>query len=175
MPDCWPKFPDLLLCFTSRHHRLTNAASSGLPESCLKDGGVPKFPCSFNWQPSSHLRPDAKAMPAPLIGPDGQLIVGVAVPDQPGPAPAIAPVTPFKPTDERAGNDGPHVGGWTAKQIHQAVLTSFRPSDRAYGLNQLPTTCASSRGTDWSSGMAHATPTVSPQRCAGRAAISVLP
>jgi hypothetical protein len=65
MPDCWLKFPDLLLCFTSRHHRLTNTASSGLPESCLKDGGVPKFPCSFNWQPSSHLRPDAKAMPAP--------------------------------------------------------------------------------------------------------------
>src|SRR5437763_1267385 len=32
---------------------------------------------------------------------------------------------------------GTHVGGWTAKQIHQAVLTTFHLSDRAYGLNQL--------------------------------------
>jgi hypothetical protein len=32
---------------------------------------------------------------------------------------------------------GTHVGGWTAKQIHQAVLTTFRLSDRNYGLNQL--------------------------------------
>jgi hypothetical protein len=32
---------------------------------------------------------------------------------------------------------GSTVGGWTAKQIHQAVLTSFRLSANAYGLNQL--------------------------------------
>ena len=32
---------------------------------------------------------------------------------------------------------GPHVGGWTAKQIHRAVLTAFHLSERAYGLNQL--------------------------------------
>jgi hypothetical protein len=32
---------------------------------------------------------------------------------------------------------GSHVGGWTAKQIHHAVLTSFHLSDSAYGLNQL--------------------------------------
>jgi len=32
---------------------------------------------------------------------------------------------------------GSHVGGWTAKQIHHAVLTTFHLSDRAYGLNQL--------------------------------------
>ena len=32
---------------------------------------------------------------------------------------------------------GTHVGGWSAKQIHQAVLTAFRLSDRNYGLNQL--------------------------------------
>jgi hypothetical protein len=32
---------------------------------------------------------------------------------------------------------GTHVGGWTAKQIHQAVLTTFHLSGRAYGLNQL--------------------------------------
>jgi hypothetical protein len=32
---------------------------------------------------------------------------------------------------------GSHVGGWTAKQIHHAVLTAFHLSERAYGLNQL--------------------------------------
>jgi hypothetical protein len=31
---------------------------------------------------------------------------------------------------------GGHVGGWTTKQIHQAVLTTFRLSEKAYGLNQ---------------------------------------
>jgi hypothetical protein len=32
---------------------------------------------------------------------------------------------------------GNTVGGWTAKQIHQAVLTSFQLSPKTYGLNQL--------------------------------------
>jgi len=32
---------------------------------------------------------------------------------------------------------GTTVGGWTAKQIHQAVLTAFQLSPNAYGLNQL--------------------------------------
>jgi hypothetical protein len=32
---------------------------------------------------------------------------------------------------------GTHVGGWTAKQVHQAVLATFHRSERAYGLNQL--------------------------------------
>jgi hypothetical protein len=32
---------------------------------------------------------------------------------------------------------GTHVGGWTAKQIHQAVLTTFQLSGRAFGLNQM--------------------------------------
>jgi hypothetical protein len=32
---------------------------------------------------------------------------------------------------------GTHVGGWTANQIHQAVLTTFHLSDKGYGLNQL--------------------------------------
>ena len=32
---------------------------------------------------------------------------------------------------------GTHLGGWTAKQIHQAVLTTFDLSDDAYRLNQL--------------------------------------
>ena len=32
---------------------------------------------------------------------------------------------------------GTTVGGWTAKQIHEAVLTTFQLSAKAYGLNQL--------------------------------------
>ena len=32
---------------------------------------------------------------------------------------------------------GTHVGGWTAKEIHQAVLTTFGLSEPSYGLNQL--------------------------------------
>jgi hypothetical protein len=32
---------------------------------------------------------------------------------------------------------GPQVGGWTARQIHHAVLTAFDLSDSSYGLNQL--------------------------------------
>src|SRR6266581_3727098 len=32
---------------------------------------------------------------------------------------------------------GTHVGGWTAKQIHEAVLTTFGLSDSGYRLNQL--------------------------------------
>jgi hypothetical protein len=32
---------------------------------------------------------------------------------------------------------GTHLGGWTAKQIHQAVLTTFHLSEQTYGLNQL--------------------------------------
>ena len=31
----------------------------------------------------------------------------------------------------------PTLGGWTAKQIHQAVLTTFQLSPRTYALNQL--------------------------------------
>ena len=32
---------------------------------------------------------------------------------------------------------GPQLGGWTTRQIHHAVLTSFDLSDKAYSLNQL--------------------------------------
>jgi hypothetical protein len=32
---------------------------------------------------------------------------------------------------------GTTVGGWTAQQIHQAVLTTFELSAKTYGLNQL--------------------------------------
>jgi len=34
-------------------------------------------------------------------------------------------------------HSGSNLGGWTAKQIHETVLTSFRLSGSAYGLNQL--------------------------------------
>src|SRR6266853_2399902 len=34
-------------------------------------------------------------------------------------------------------HSGNTVGGWTAKQIHQAVLTTFQLSPKTYGLNQL--------------------------------------
>ncbi len=51
-------------------------------------------------------------MPAPVIDPDGQLIVGIAVPGQPGrppqmqaPATAPATATPFKPAGERADGE----------------------------------------------------------------------
>jgi hypothetical protein len=32
---------------------------------------------------------------------------------------------------------GTHVGGWTAKEIHQAVITTFGLAERCYRLNQL--------------------------------------
>ena len=32
---------------------------------------------------------------------------------------------------------GSHIGGWTSKQIHHAVVTTFHLSEKAYGLNQL--------------------------------------
>jgi RNA polymerase primary sigma factor len=61
---------------------------------------------------ATYAGPDAKAMPAPVIGPDGQLIVGIAVPGQPGrppqmqaPATAPATATPFKPAGERADGE----------------------------------------------------------------------
>jgi len=65
---------------------------------------------------ATYAGPDAKAMPA--LGPDGQLIVGIAVPGQPGQppqmqAPATAPATaiPFKPADERADGEVTAVDG----------------------------------------------------------------
>jgi RNA polymerase primary sigma factor len=60
---------------------------------------------------ATYAGPDAKAMPAPVIGPDGQVIAGI-VPDQAGQppqmqAPATAPAapSPFKPADERTGGE----------------------------------------------------------------------
>ena len=61
---------------------------------------------------ATYAGPDAKATPAPVIGPDGQLIVGIALPGQPGPspqmqAPATAPAaaTPFKPIGKRTDGE----------------------------------------------------------------------
>ena len=57
---------------------------------------------------ATYAGPDAKATPAPVIGLDGQLIVGIALPGQPGrppqmqaPATAPAAATPFKPIGKR--------------------------------------------------------------------------
>ena len=53
---------------------------------------------------ATYAGPDAEAMPAPMIGPDSQVIVEVAFSDQPGPsqtpALAVAPAARFKATDE---------------------------------------------------------------------------
>ena len=61
---------------------------------------------------ATYAGPDAKAVPAPVIGADGQLTVGVAVPGQPGrppqmQAPATAPAasTPFKPVGKRTDGE----------------------------------------------------------------------
>ena len=59
---------------------------------------------------ATYAGPDAKATPASVIGSDGQLIVGIAVPGQPGQPqqmPATAPVTaiPFKLADKRTDGD----------------------------------------------------------------------
>jgi len=61
---------------------------------------------------ATYAGPDAKAMPAPVISPDGQPIVGIAVLGQPGQppqmqAPATAPATaiPFKPTSESTAGE----------------------------------------------------------------------
>ena len=59
---------------------------------------------------ATYAGPDAKAMPTPAIGPDGHLIVGIAVPGQPErppqmPAPPTAPATPFKPAGERTDGE----------------------------------------------------------------------
>src|SRR5262249_57835992 len=65
---------------------------------------------------ATYAGPDAKAMPAPVIGPDGQPIVAApGAPPGPGspvlaptPAPPAAPTRapPFKGAPERANGDG---------------------------------------------------------------------
>jgi len=67
---------------------------------------------------ATYAGPDAKGTPAPVIGPDGKLIVGIAVPGQPGrppqmqaPATAPATATPFKPVGERTDGEEIAVDG----------------------------------------------------------------
>jgi RNA polymerase primary sigma factor len=62
---------------------------------------------------ATYAGPDAKAMPAPVIGPDGQPIVpapGASVPgalaQAPAPPAAPATATPFKPASERVDGEG---------------------------------------------------------------------
>ena len=44
---------------------------------------------------------------------------------------------PGASADRTLLHGGSQVGGWTAKQIHHAVFTTFHLSDSTYGLNQL--------------------------------------
>jgi RNA polymerase primary sigma factor len=67
---------------------------------------------------ATYAGPDAKAMPAPVIGPDGQLIVGIANHDKAGqpprmqaPAPAPATAIPFKPAGESADGEAKAANG----------------------------------------------------------------
>jgi RNA polymerase primary sigma factor len=61
---------------------------------------------------ATYAGPNSKAIPAPVIGPVGQLIGGIAVPDQlgqptqmPAPVTASATVTPLKPSGECTGGE----------------------------------------------------------------------
>jgi len=63
---------------------------------------------------ATYAGPDANAMPAPVVGPDGQLIAGIAVPGQSGQAPQLqavatapATATPFKSASERTDGAEP--------------------------------------------------------------------
>ncbi|MGA8612906.1 MAG: RNA polymerase sigma factor RpoD [Xanthobacteraceae bacterium] len=67
---------------------------------------------------ATYVGPGAKAAPAPVIGPDGQLIVGIDVPDQPGqplhmqtPATAPATATPLKSAGVSADGEDPAADG----------------------------------------------------------------
>ena len=73
---------------------------------------------------ATYAGPDAKAMSAPVIGSDGQLVAGIAVPDQPGrppqmraPTTAPATATPFKPAGERTDGEETEAGGTTSEGL----------------------------------------------------------
>src|SRR6202167_5173649 len=63
---------------------------------------------------ATYAGPDAKAMPAPVIGPDGQSIVGIASPEQPGQPPRMqgpATAIPFKLVGESADGEATAADG----------------------------------------------------------------
>ena len=65
---------------------------------------------------ATYAGPEAKAMPAPAIGPDGQLIVGIAIPGEAGrllrtPAVANAAVASLNLADERTDGEERAAGG----------------------------------------------------------------
>ena len=77
---------------------------------------------------ATYAGPGVKVMPATVISPDGQLIAGVATPGQPGrppqmQGPAIAPATPFKPTDERADGGRRQPTGRSARATSMTTTT----------------------------------------------------
>ncbi len=59
---------------------------------------------------------------------------------------------------------GTHVDSWTAKEIHEVVLTTFGLSEKRYRLNRRRHICASSKDTACWSRTDHAIPTASRQR-----------
>src|SRR5260370_6764627 len=83
---------------------------------------------------ATHAGPDSKAMPAPVIGPDGQPIVpapGASVPgalaQTPAPPAAPATATPFKPASERAdGEEATAVRRRPAKAISTTTIWRTR-------------------------------------------------
>jgi hypothetical protein len=73
-------------------------------------------------------------------------------------------------------NSGSHIGGWTAKQIHHAVITTFDLSDSPYRLNQLRYDLRKLKGHG--AAAARRLPlrlSSHPQRGLGCAALSLLP
>src|SRR5579862_7344694 len=69
---------------------------------------------------------------------------------------------------------GSHVDGWSAERIHQTVISpSSSPTDATASTN-CTTICANAKAMACCSEMGPATPTASPLRRPGRAAISLL-
>ena len=59
---------------------------------------------------------------------------------------------------------GSNVSGWTSKQIHQTVLTTFGIAEKSYSLNQLRYGLRKLKGHALLQRDAHATPTTSPAK-----------
>ena len=70
---------------------------------------------------------------------------------------------------------GTRVGGWTAKQIHLAVLSTFHLSQKNYGLNQLRYDLRKLKGHGLLQVMGPRTPTSHPKGRSGSPALPLLP